>query len=744
MIGTIFLIIAFIGGVAAVAAYYRAATGRTNLLSLARIGMYLSAVGIIAASATLLYAILQHDFSNAYVWGYSSKSLPLHFLVSTFYAGQEGSFMFWVLCSAILSFFLLRYTRGRNLEAHVMAIFLATQSFLLLLLLTKSPFRSIWDVYAGQIAPGNIPQDGRGLNPLLQNFWMVIHPPILFIGFAASAVPFSFAVAALWRKEFTTWLKSASPWILFSGLVLGLGIMLGAYWAYGVLGWGGYWGWDPVENSSLIPWIVLMALLHTAIVQKKTGQLVRTNFFLAIAAFVLVLYSTFLTRSGVLGDASVHSFTDPGAVVYTLLLAFIVVFAVVGFGMMISRRKELKLQASPMGLLTREVALTLGAAALVLIAIVVLFGTSLPIFSKATVDGAFYDTVTLPLAFAIALLIGYSLKVKWESEDGKEILKRSAASLIGAVLVAAVMMYFGLHEVMVILFVFASAFTLFVNVELAYTIAKTDPRWLGGKIAHIGLALFFLGIITSAKYGTKEQVGLELNSPKSVGSYTMTYLGNHRIEGDKYAFDVNVKRGTENFTLSPVMFQTQEQGIMRNPDIRSTFTGDLYVSPISIDESVAGGSHAGEMLTLKKGETISVGDVKAKFVKFQMGQHGMDAMMGGAGGMSVGSVLELNNGHASETIVPTAVYAKDSAPQYNAAESKLLGANVRLVSMNVDMGSKESTVTLEVLRPGAVPQQSEILNLEVNTKPFMNLLWSGSVLLFIGFIVSMIQRRKEA
>ncbi len=744
MIGTIFLVVAFVGGLVAVAAYYRTAIGAANLLSLARKGMYVSAFGIVAASGILLAAIVQHDFSNAYVWGYSSKSLPLHFLISTFYAGQEGSFMFWVLCSAILSFFLLRYTRERNLEAHVMSIFLATQSFLLLLLLTKSPFRSIWNVYAGQIAPGTIPQDGRGLNPLLQNFWMVAHPPILFIGFAASAIPFSFAVAALWRKEFTTWLKNASPWVLFSGLVLGLGIMLGAYWAYGVLGWGGYWGWDPVENSSLIPWIVLMALLHTSIVQKRTGHLVGTNFFLAIAAFVLVLYSTFLTRSGVLGDSSVHSFTDPGSTVYALLLAFIAVFAVIGFGMMVSRRKELKLQAPPMGLLTREIALTIGAAVLGLSAVVILFGTSLPIFSKTTVDGSFYDTVNLPLAFVIALLIGYSLKVKWESEDGKEILKRSAKPLVAAAAVAAVMVYFGLHEIMMILFAFASAFTLFVNIELAYTIVKTDPRRIGGKIGHIGLALFFLGIITSSYYGTKQQVGLELNTPQTVGSYTMTYAGNRQVEGDKYAFDVKVKKGAENFTLSPVMFQTQDQGIMRNPDIRSTFTGDLYVSPISLDESVAGGSHAGEMITLKKGETVSVGGVKAKFVKFQMGQHGMDAMMGGAGGISVGSVLELQNGKASETIVPTAVYAKDSAPQYNPAESKLLGANVRLVSMNVDMSSKESMVTLEVLRPGAVSQQSEILNLEVSTKPFMNLLWSGSVLLFIGFIISIVQRRKEA
>ncbi len=167
---------------------------------------------------------------------------------------------------------------------------------------------------------GFVPLDGHGLNPLLQNFWMIIHPPMLFLGFSSLAVPFVLAVAALGQRNYKNWMNSALPWVLFSALALGAGLMLGGYWAYGVLGWGGWWGWDPVENSSLVPWIVTIILVHTMLVQIVTGKLVRTNFVLAILAYLLVVYSTFLTRSGILANSSVHSFVDPGTFAYVLLV----------------------------------------------------------------------------------------------------------------------------------------------------------------------------------------------------------------------------------------------------------------------------------------------------------------------------------------------------------------------------------------------------------------------------------------
>jgi cytochrome c-type biogenesis protein CcmF len=743
MAGTTILVVALVSGLVAVWSYYQSAVGKQNFLSLGRTGLYVSGAGIIAAAALLLANILQHNFSFAYVWNYSDRKLPLHFLISTFYAGQEGSFLFWALCSSILSFFLLRYTRTRKLEAHVLTIFLATQTFLVLLLLFKSPFTMMWDAFPGQVSPGQIPPDGKGLNPLLQNFWMVIHPPVLFIGFAVTAVPFSFAVAALWRKDFTSWLTSAFPWVLFSGLILGLGIMLGAYWAYGVLGWGGYWGWDPVENSSLIPWLVLMTLVHTMVIQKRTGNFVRINFALAILSFLFVVYSTFLTRSGVLGDSSVHSFTDPGAAVYGLLLAFLAVFAFLGFGMMVLRRNELMTGVTALKYPSRGFVVSLGSFALLALSAVVLFGTSLPIFSKTNVESSFYDTMSLPIATAIVLLIGWSLLLRWENEDGSTLFKRSLKSIIPSCLVAGAMAYLGVHDIMMLLFGFASAFALFVNIEIAYLTAKGDPRLMGGKIAHIGLAIFFLGVLASGKYGEKQHLALSLNTPQPAFGYTLTYKGNRPVEGKKFAFDIELEKGGTSFQLSPVMYETGEQGTMRSPDIKSFLTRDIYVSPVSLNHPENVAEHGGETVSIKKGETVSLGNVKATFVKFDMGSHGMDAMASG-GGMSVGSVLELSSAQGKETITPVAVYSQQSTPTFKPAASKLLGANVQLVSMNIDMGSKQSMVTLEVIRPDVVSHPGEVLEVEASMKPFIGLVWSGTILLFIGLIISMLHRKREA
>jgi cytochrome c-type biogenesis protein CcmF len=745
MVGTVVLVVALLGGLISIWSYYQTAIGGRELIALGRSGLYVSGGGILVAAALMLSNILQHDFSYSYVWSYSDRKLPLHFLISTFYAGQEGSFLFWAVCSAILSFFVLRYTRIRKLEAHVLSIFLATQTFLVLLLLFKSPFKMIWDAFPGQIPVGQIPPDGKGLNPLLQNFWMVIHPPILFVGFALTAIPFSFAVAALWRKEFTTWLNSAFPWILFSGLILGLGIMLGAYWAYGVLGWGGYWGWDPVENSSLIPWLVSMALVHTVLIQKRTGNFVRTNLALAILSFLFVIYSTFLTRSGILGDSSVHSFTDPGAAVYGLLLAFFGVFALLGFGMLYVRRRDLKTQAPPMQFLSRGFAVSLGSFALMASAAVILFGTSLPMFSKINVEPSFYDAMNLPIAIAAALLIGCSLMLRWENEDGSTLFKRSLKWVVASIVVAAFMAYFGVQDIMLLLLGFASTFALFVNVEMAYLTATGDPRLMGGKIAHIGLALFLIGVLASGKYSEKQHLSLSPNRPQNVFGYALTYKGNRPIEGNKFAFDVDVEKDGAKFTLSPVMFEAGEQGTMRNPDIKSFMTRDFYLSPISLDRVAETAEHRGEMVSIKKGETVSVGNVKTTFVKFDMGSHGKDAMTNG-GGMTVGSVLELKSAQGKETLTPVAIYNQQSAPTYTPVPSKLLGATVQLVSMNIDMGSKQSMVTFEVIPTGqnAASRPAEVLVVEASLKPFMNFVWSGTILLFVGLIISMFHRKREA
>lgn len=328
LIGSATIIIGFIAAVIGMITYFRS-VGNPRIIGVARTGFHITVVSVFLASTLLMILILKHQFQFHYIWAYSSRELPLGLLMSTFYAGQEGSFMLWTLMVAVVGIVLLMYTQRHDNEREVMGVYAGTLAFLLLLLIVKNPFTLI--------EGGVIPEDGRGLNPLLQNFWMQIHPPILFLGFAAMAPPFALALGALMRKKYQAWVVSSLPWIIAGSALLGLGIALGGFWAYETLGWGGWWGWDPVENASLIPWLVSVALIHTMVTQKRTRGLILTNFLLAILAFVLVLYSTFLTRSGVLGDASVHSFVDPGRFSFTLLVLFMFAFIDVGQALLFGR-----------------------------------------------------------------------------------------------------------------------------------------------------------------------------------------------------------------------------------------------------------------------------------------------------------------------------------------------------------------------------------------------------------------------
>jgi cytochrome c-type biogenesis protein CcmF len=735
------VVVAFVASLAATVLYYRAATTGRNALVKPRRWLLVSALSIVFASLLLWLQLFQHDFTNGYVYSYSSSDLPLHYLLSSFWAGQEGSFLFWALCAVAISVVLRRYTTRTKTEAPVMAVYMGVQTFLILLLVAKTPFHYLWEKFAN-VPLGTIPADGSGLNPLLQNFWMAIHPPVMFIGFAAMAVPFSFAVTGLWKRNYSLLQARSFPWVLFGVFSLGAGLILGAYWAYGVLGWGGYWGWDPVENSSLVPWLTGLALLHTLIVERRSGRFVRTNLALAIVSYVLVVYSTFLTRSGILGDASVHSFTDPGTTVYSLLVLYIGSLVIAGFGLMFLRRADLRPKQPESMTVSRETLLGAGSLVLILCAIVVLFGTSLPIVSNSSVEPSFYDSATLPLGILMVLLVGFSLFVQWGTDSPAEMVKRSARSLIASVAALAILFVMGLQDVVMLVFAFAAAFALFVNVELALKTAKLGWISQGGRVAHIGLALFFLGVIATGKYSQTQHARLPLNTATEVLGYSMTYTGYTQRTDGKFAFHVIAERNGGSYALAPIMFDAGNQGIMRTPDISSFLTRDLYISPVSVEEH----NHASDMetYTIPRGETVSIGDVQATFVRFAMDQHGTEAMMQGTGGMAIGSVLEVTNGSERETITPVAVYRENSTPIYQASPSRLINADVKLLAMNVGTSSTPSTITVGVMRNDVHDHDvHDALVVEASTKPFMSMLWGGTVLIMLGVVLSIAKRTKE-
>lgn len=446
-LGNLFVLLSFASAILT-AFFFWKATNNDDSGFWKRAGDYsywVHAVSVIGIISTLFFIIYNHYFEYDYAWQHSSRALPTHYMISCFWEGQEGSFLLWMFWQAVLGGVLI-FNRTKW-KAPVLSVIMLSQVLLSTMLLGieisdaftfgRSPFVLLREVRPEILSlpvmqMRGIPAadylkvitDGTGLNPLLQNYWMVIHPPTLFFGFASTIIPFAFAVAGLWRKEYTSWMRPALPWTLMGVAVLGTGIIMGGIWAYESLSFGGYWAWDPVENASLVPWLILVAGLHVMVLNRASGQSLTLTYLLLIASFVLVLYATFLTRSGVLGDTSVHSFTDLGLsrqlLVYLFLFMLVPVFAsfkrsrdrwlalgvvviilvinvIVGrflFGVNVilllmglialirNFQKELPLSKKEESVYSREFWMFIGALILILSAVQVISTTSIPVMNK--------------------------------------------------------------------------------------------------------------------------------------------------------------------------------------------------------------------------------------------------------------------------------------------------------------------------------------------------------------------------
>ncbi len=639
MFGNVFIILALIAAIYSVVMYYQASNGNERALVFARYGFHIMSALVISASLFFLYIIVTHQYQYKYVFDYSNADLSTGLLLSTFYAGQEGSFLLWLFLAVVTGIVLQNYTsKKQGLEPAFMMIYSLVLVFLIAMVTPffKSPFNFIWSqanyidvkyinqsllnlpflqnfiftdsksnqtfiqmgrdlaalLKANVISISDFIVKGKGLNPLLQNFWMEVHPPILFLGFALSIIPFTFAVSALIKNKYDQWIKLALPWTVAASVVLGLGLMIGGYWAYGVLGWGGFWGWDPVENASLIPWLISVALIHTMLIQRQTqiaskdslGRYAKTNIVLAVLMFLLVLYSTFLTRSGILSKASVHSFEDPGAAVYIFLILFILTFTVIGLGGVYYRRKYLTASINiKEKFLSRENGLLYGSLFLVASALVVFVGTSAPLINES-VETSFYNKMNIPLVIIMGLLIGLTLFLRWRETDGSNFVRSLIPSLLISIIIsAAVFVLLGIKDLTLIVFLFSIIFTIVVNIQMLIRVLRNGIYFWGGHIAHIGFALFLFGVLASSTLSKSQQIDLPLGIKTNVLNYNLTFVGAKPIVGgNKYTFDINVSKKNRNFTASPVMYISDfNNDLMREPYIYNGLTKDLYFSPLS-------------------------------------------------------------------------------------------------------------------------------------------------------------------
>ena len=363
-IGHFFVLLAFFASIISTIGYFTAArktdlTEKKSWLNFARLAFITQIVSAVIIFITIFYICSNHYFEYMYAYKHASKELEPKYLLACIWEGQEGSFLLWTIWHSVLGIFII--IKSKEWEAPVMTVISLAQFFLLMMLI---------GIYAGDVRLGSSPfiltrnelnldqaprfldefgklkidylkflTDGIGLNVLLRNYWMVIHPPILFLGFASTIIPFAYAYAGIQTKRFGDWVTPALPWALFCACVLGVGIMMGGKWAYESLSFGGYWAWDPVENASLVPWLILIAGMHTMVIFKATGHSLKASYLFAFLTFIFILYSTFLTRTGILGDTSVHAFTDAGKAINVMILLFVATFTLTSLGLFFANLK---------------------------------------------------------------------------------------------------------------------------------------------------------------------------------------------------------------------------------------------------------------------------------------------------------------------------------------------------------------------------------------------------------------------
>ncbi|MGM0651945.1 MAG: cytochrome c biogenesis protein CcsA, partial [Bacillota bacterium] len=520
MIGSTGIYIAFLAGSVATLLYlYSAVKDDPGVLRVSHFAFFVHTTGIVVASVYLLYALLGHKFQYYYVYAYTERALELRYIISAFWAGQEGTLLLWALIAALIGMVLL--FRERELLAPVMTFLCAGQLFLLFFLVVENPFRLL----------PQMPADGAGLNPLLLDPWMTLHPPVVFAGYALFFVPYAYAAAGLWKNDYMGWAKKALPWSLAGWFFLSVGIFIGGYWAYRVLGWGGYWSWDPVENASLIPWLTGAALIHGLLLQKKLNRMLISNALFAIVTYVLIIYATFLTRSGVLTDFSVHSFAETPLKNY--LAAFLFLFLLVGFGLFTIRFINFKKhgQGNPLTFSISLYWLFAGGIILLLgMAGFIALGTSSPLITSllgapASVDESFYVRTSTPLAVLLLLLLGLAPYLSWQERPASSVLYDAMPAGLGGLAGVVTALFAGIREPYALVFVFAAVFALFAALGGLYSaLRRKRLRLSGAYLAHAGVAMLLIGMLFSMGYTSNEVVSLSEGGSSQALGYQVSYV----------------------------------------------------------------------------------------------------------------------------------------------------------------------------------------------------------------------------
>ncbi len=836
-VGHALIIVSFVTALLATYSYYR--SSQTSELAndwrqAARTLFFLHLGSVIAVATTLYIIIYNHYFEYHYAYTHASKALPIAYIVSCFWEGQEGSFLLWIFWQALLGVLLM--FRNPKWESPVMTIFALVQTFLTSMILGiiipgielkigSSPFLLLReaqpDLPVWTLQPNFIPKDGRGLNPLLQNYWMVIHPPTLFLGFALTLVPFAFLMAGLWKKQLTEWINPALPWSLFGAGVLGVGIMMGAYWAYETLNFGGYWNWDPVENASFVPWLVWIGAVHTMIAYRNSSSALKTSIILVISTFILVLYSTFLNRSGILGNASVHSFTDLG--LSWQLLLYMGTFLLGAIGLAWYRWKDLPTDEKELGVYSREFWIFVGASVLGLSAFQLIFTTSIPVYNKIAEAFGMVSNIALPadqvehyskiqiwIFIAVAILSAIGQYVWWGKIKGKDQWKALWNSVLVATLLTVLFINLGkIFTISYIILLWSSLFAVYANGSILWFLSRQKISIAGGALSHVGLAVMLIGILFSSGYSkvvslnrsgfaisnkveqftkdnnkeNKENLPLWLGQGAQMQDYLVTYKGRkialrgkpgyynkkdfEIIEGDFHAValkDVAVngesiaKKGDtvivepENnyyelefknaegkaVSLFPRWQVNPKMGTAISPDIKHAFSHDIYTY-VSLDPRLA--AEAGEEKqwsqtinsTVMVGDTLFLNDFVAVLKEVSRITQLEGFQLGVNDAAVQANFLVMGKNDQKFELKPTFII-KDGMVAMPAFESEETGIKIKFTTINPQTQQFSFAVNTT---------QQDLIIIKALEKPYINLVWIGSILIFIGLFIATYRRSEK-
>ncbi|MDD3876744.1 MAG: cytochrome c biogenesis protein CcsA [Bacteroidales bacterium] len=715
------------------------------------------------AVSALFYIIFKNYFEYHYVWKYSSLNTPVEYIISCFWAGQEGSFLFWIFVQGLIGLFLIFQIKSRHPIALV--VFSLFQFLLLINIIGinvgsttigTSPFALLREASDDAVFLRadylSFITDGNGLNPLLLNPWMVSHPPLIFIGYALTLIPFALIVSALQEKNYIDIIKPAIFWTVTNILFLGSGIIVGGAWAYEALTFGGFWAWDPIENASLVPWLLSLGALHLLIIVKKRRQYVMAAFSFVALSFWFVLYATFLTRSGILSQTSVHSFSNDST---SWSLIALLVAAPIIFIPLLIKRYNFFIQKENNNFLTRDFFLYLGAVILLLSSFQIIFSTSLPVFNNIFGSSlalplnseSYYNIWQLPFAAIICILIALSQYLSFEENKLIPFLKKILLpSLLSLLITLGVVYAFKYTKFSYILLLFSSLVCVFFTLDLYLRFGKTITN-LTAAIVHLGFGIFIFGIILTFSNKTNlrsnsgdrsESIILPKEKMVTAGPYGFVYSKNELI-GNRLYFNVDVFEKQTNklkpkFSLNPHIIINENMGNVYEPSILKFARKDIfiYISHVDIEQILSNDPYAfKETLEITINDTVHFTNTFLILEDFDVSGNADSELISFFG---IKAQIKVHNPIGNDFLFTPTYKIINNIVQYEDAINEELGIKIRFK----EVSNTPNTILIDIFE-----LNPEYIVIKATIFPFINILWLGVIVMLSGLMISFFKHLKK-